>query len=291
MKIGIIGVGLIGGSLAMSARQHIPDVKIYGSNRSKKNLDKSLEMGLIDFALKKQDLKLMDVVLLTIPVDVSINKLLDLLDDINDNTLVIDFGSTKFAICDAVALHSKRGQFLATHPIAGTEYSGPSAALPDLFFNKVQILCETEKTRPDLFEWAQDWFKKMGMNLREMDPVEHDQHIAYVSHLSHISSYMLGKTVIEKENDEATIFDMAGRGFASTVRLAKSSPNMWIPIFKQNKLNITEILNEYINNLNHFKSLLEAERYDELYNQIKEINNIDQILDGIANKTNNKNGK
>ena len=291
MKIGVIGVGLIGGSLAMSARQHIPDVKIYGSNRSKKNLDKSLEMGLIDFALKEQDLKLMDVVLLTIPVDVSINKLLDLLDDINDNTLVIDFGSTKFAICDAVALHSKRGQFLATHPIAGTEYSGPSAALPDLFFNKVQILCETEKTRPDLFEWAQDWFKKMGMNLREMDPIEHDQHIAYVSHLSHISSYMLGKTVIEKENDEATIFDMAGSGFASTVRLAKSSPNMWIPIFKQNKLNITETLKEYINNLNHFKSLLEAERYDELYNQIKDINNIDQILDGIANKTNNKNGK
>lgn len=291
MKIGIIGVGLIGGSLAMSARQHIPDVKIYGSNRSKKNLDKSLEMGLIDFALKKQDLKLMDVVLLTIPVDVSINKLLDLLDDINDNTLVIDFGSTKSAICDAVALHSKRGQFLATHPIAGTEYSGPSAALPDLFFNKVQILCETEKTRPDLFEWAQDWFKKMGMNLREMDPIEHDQHIAYVSHLSHISSYMLGKTVIEKENDEATILDMAGSGFASTVRLAKSSPNMWIPIFKQNKLNISETLKEYINNLNHFKSLLEAERYDELYNQIKDINNIDQILDGIANKTNNKNGK
>ena len=291
MKIGIIGVGLIGGLLAMSARQHIPDVKIYGSNRSKKNLDKSLEMGLIDFALKKQDLKLMDVVLLTIPVDVSINKLLNLLDDINDNTLVIDFGSTKSAICDAVALHSKRGQFLATHPIAGTEYSGPSAALPDLFFNKVQILCETEKTRPDLFEWAQDWFKKMGMNLREMDPIEHDQHIAYVSHLSHISSYMLGKTVIEKENDEATILDMAGSGFASTVRLAKSSPNMWIPIFKQNKLNITETLKEYINNLNHFKSLLEAERYDELYNQIKDINNIDQILDGIANKTNNKNGK
>ena len=291
MKIGIIGVGLIGGSLAMSARQHIPDVKIYGSNRSKKNLDKSLEMGLIDFALKKQDLKLMDLVLLTIPVDVSINKLLDLLDDINDNTLVIDFGSTKSAICDAVALHSKRGQFLATHPIAGTEYSGPSAALPDLFFNKVQILCETEKTRPDLFEWAQDWFKKMGMNLREMDPIEHDQHIAYVSHLSHISSYMLGKTVIEKENDEATILDMAGSGFASTVRLAKSSPNMWIPIFKQNKLNISETLKEYINNLNHFKSLLEAERYDELYNQIKDINNIDQILDGIANKTNNKNGK
>ena len=291
MKIGIIGVGLIGGSLAMSARQHIPDVKIYGSNRSKKNLDKSLEMGLIDFALKKQDLKLMDVVLLTIPVDVSINELLNLLDDINDNTLVIDFGSTKSAICDAVTLHSKRGQFLATHPIAGTEYSGPSAALPDLFFNKVQILCETEKTRPDLFEWAQDWFKKMGMNLREMDPIEHDQHIAYVSHLSHISSYMLGKTVIEKENDEATILDMAGSGFASTVRLAKSSPNMWIPIFKQNKLNISETLKEYINNLNHFKSLLDAERYDELYNQIKDINNIDQILDGIANKTNNKNGK
>tara|TARA_A100001015_G_scaffold30429_1_gene33883 strand:- start:7428 stop:8294 length:867 start_codon:yes stop_codon:yes gene_type:complete len=287
MKVGIIGVGLIGGSLALSAREHIPDVQLYGSNRSEANLKKSLELGLIDFPLHKQDIKSMDIILLAIPVDIAIIQLVDLLDEVNDNALIIDFGSTKSAICFEVALHSKRGQFLATHPIAGTEYSGPAAALPNLFMNKIQILCETQKTRPDLLEWAQDWFKKIGMNLREMDPLEHDKHIAYVSHLSHISSYMLGKTVIEKEKDQTTIFDMAGSGFASTVRLAKSPPSMWIPIFKQNKENISETLTEYINNLNQFKTLLETEKFDELYDQIGDINGIRQILEGIAKTKNN----
>ena len=292
MKVGIIGVGLIGGSLALSAREHIPDVEIFGSNRSEVNLQKSLDLGLINFRLDDALIKQMDVILLTIPVDVAMDRLVDLLDEVNDNALIIDFGSTKAAICQQVALHSKRGQFLATHPIAGTEYSGPAAALPDLFQDKIQILCETQKTRPDLLEWAQDWFKKIGMNLREMDPVEHDQHITYVSHLSHISSYMLGKTVMEKEKDQSAIFDMAGSGFSSTVRLAKSSPQMWIPIFKQNKENISETLLQYINNLNQFKQLLDADKFDELHNQILEINQIRQILKGITNTiTTNKNGK
>ena len=292
MKVGIIGVGLIGGSLALSAREHIPDVEIFGSNRSEINLQKSLDLGLINFRLEDAFIKQMDVILLTIPVDVAMDRLVDLLDEVNDNALIIDFGSTKTAICQQVALHSKRGQFLATHPIAGTEYSGPEAALPDLFQDKIQILCETQKTRPDLLEWAQDWFKKIGMNLREMDPVEHDQHITYVSHLSHISSYMLGKTVMEKEKDQSAIFDMAGSGFSSTVRLAKSSPHMWIPIFKQNKENISETLLQYINNLNQFKQLLDADKFDELHKQILEINHIRQILNGITNTiTTNKDGK
>ena len=292
MKVGIIGVGLIGGSLALSAREHIPDVEIFGSNRSEVNLQKSLDLGLINFRLEDALINQMDVILLTIPVDVAMDRLVDLLDEVNDNALIIDFGSTKAAICQQVALHSKRGQFLATHPIAGTEYSGPEAALPDLFQDKIQILCETQKTRPDLLEWAQDWFKKIGMNLREMDPVEHDQHITYVSHLSHISSYMLGKTVMEKEKDQSAIFDMAGSGFSSTVRLAKSSPQMWIPIFKQNKENISETLLQYINNLNQFKQLLDADKFDELHKQILEINQIRQILKGITNTiTTNKNGK
>lgn len=292
MKVGIIGVGLIGGSLALSAREHIADVEIFGSNRSEVNLQKSLDLGLINFRLDDALIKQMDVILLTIPVDVAMDRLVDLLDEVNDNALIIDFGSTKAAICQQVALHSKRGQFLATHPIAGTEYSGPAAALPDLFQDKIQILCETQKTRPDLLEWAQDWFKKIGMNLREMDPVEHDQHITYVSHLSHISSYMLGKTVMEKEKDQSAIFDMAGSGFSSTVRLAKSSPQMWIPIFKQNKENISETLLQYINNLNQFKQLLDADKFDELHKQILEINQIRQILKGITNTiTTNKNGK
>ena len=292
MKIGIIGVGLIGGSLALSAREHIPDVEIYGSNRSETNLQKSLDLGLIDFRLDDSMIKQMDIILLAIPVDGAMDRLVDLLDEVNDNTLIIDFGSTKTAICQQVALHSKRGQFLATHPIAGTEYSGPAAALSDLFKDKIQILCEIHKTRPDLLEWAQDWFKKIGMNLREMDPVEHDQHITYVSHLSHITSYMLGKTVMEKEKDQSAIFDMAGSGFSSTVRLAKSSPNMWVPIFKQNKENISKTLSQYINNLNQFKQLLDADKFDELHEQILEINKIRLILEGITNTTKtNKNGK
>ena len=292
MKIGIIGVGLIGGSLALSAREHIPDVQIYGSNRSETNLQKSLDLGLIDYRLDDSMIKQMDIILLAIPVDGAMDRLVDLLDEVNDNALIMDFGSTKTAICQQVALHSKRGQFLATHPIAGTEYSGPDSALSDLFKDKIQILCEIHKTRPDLLEWAQDWFKKIGMKLREMDPVEHDQHITYVSHLSHISSYMLGKTVMEKEKDQSAIFDMAGSGFSSTVRLAKSSPNMWVPIFKQNKENISKTLSQYINNVNQFKQLLDDDKFDELHEQILEINKIRLILDGITNTTKiNKNGK
>ena len=288
MKLGIIGVGLIGGSLALSAREQIPEVEIYGSNMSKENLQKSLDLGLIDFRLEDSLIKKMDIILLTIPVDVALENLVNLLDEVNENALIIDFGSTKAAICEEVALHSRRGQFLATHPIAGTEYSGPMAALPDLFKNKIQIICESQKTRPDLLEWAQDWFKKIGMNLREMDPVEHDQHITYVSHLSHITSFMLGKTVMEKEKDQSAIFDMAGSGFSSTVRLAKSSPYMWIPIFKQNKKNISETLSQYINNLYQFKQLLDSNNFDKLHNQILEINEIRNILDGITNTKNNK---
>ena len=292
MKIGIIGVGLIGGSLALSAREHIPDVQIYGSNRTETNLQKSLDLGLIDSRLDDSMIKQMDIILLAIPVDGAMDRLVDLLDEVNDNALIMDFGSTKKAICQQVELHSKRGQFLATHPIAGTEYSGPNSALPDLFKDKIQILCEIHKTRPDLLEWAQDWFKKIGMKLREMDPVEHDQHITYVSHLSHITSYMLGKTVMEKEKDQSAIFDMAGSGFSSTVRLAKSSPNMWVPIFKQNKENISKTLSQYINNLNQFKQLLDADKFEELHEQILEINKIRLILDGITNTTKiNKNGK
>ena len=285
MKVGILGIGLIGGSLALAARKHIPDAEIFGLDKNEDNLNRSIAIKLIDFKLKSVDLKLMDLLLITIPVDAASKEIVSLLDLVHDNGLVIDFGSTKASICDQVALHSKRGQFLATHPIAGTEFSGPDAAMEDLFLNKTQILCETHKTRPDLLEWAENWFRKMGMQIRPMDPTEHDQHIAYVSHLSHISSFMLGKTVVEKEKNEKTIFEMAGSGFESTVRLAKSSPDMWIPIFNQNKDNILETLSEYINNLNQFKNLLEANDYDKLYQQIGAINGIREILEGI-NKTN-----
>lgn len=281
MKIGIIGLGLIGGSFAIAAKKHISPSKLFGNDKNLENEKKAIELGLIDEILKKADFFQMDVILLAIPVDAALNLIDDLLDQINDNALLIDVGSTKSMICEKVAFHPRRNQFLATHPIAGTEFSGPTAAFDSLFIGKSQILCETNKTRPDLLEWAVSWFKNINMRLREMDPKEHDKHIAYVSHLSHISSFMLGKTVMEKEKDEKTIFDMAGSGFESTVRLAKSSPDMWTPIFKQNQENILEVLDQYISNLQEFKKLIEQKNYKAIYDKMLKTNAIKDILTGI----------
>ena len=199
------------------------------------------------------------------------------------DSLIIDFSSTKKEICDAISDHPKRDQFLATHPIAGTEFSGPDSAFENLFHNKIQILCETNKTRKSLLEFATKWFLKIRMKIREISPIEHALQVAYVSHLSHISSFMLGKTVIEKSKNETTILNLAGSGFESTVRLAKSSPDMWVPIFKQNRSNVIETLSQYIDNLNKFKNLVDECKYEEIYDQMKSINSIRKILDGLTN--------
>ena len=281
MNIGIIGLGLIGGSFALSARKFIEDSVLYGEDKNDLHQKQALELKIVDQSLKPSNYYYMDVIILAIPVNAALDKVIPLLDQINDNTLLIDVGSTKSMICKKLELHPKRNQFLATHPIAGTEFSGPSAAYETLYNGKAQILCESNKTRSDLLEWAVQWFKNMGMELQEMDPNEHDQHIAYVSHLSHISSFMLGKTVMEKEQDEKAIFDMAGSGFASTVRLAKSSPSMWTPIFKQNQENILEVLDEYISNLEEFRTLLQQKNYNGVFEKIKKINAIKEILAGI----------
>jgi prephenate dehydrogenase len=281
MNIGIIGLGLIGGSFALSARKLIEDSVLYGEDKNDLHQEQALELKIVDQSLKPSNYYYMDVIILAIPVNAALDKVIPLLDKVNDNTLLIDVGSTKSMICKKLELHPKRNQFLATHPIAGTEFSGPSAAYETLYNGKAQILCESNKTRSDLLEWAVQWFKNMGMELQEMDPNEHDQHIAYVSHLSHISSFMLGKTVMEKEQDEKAIFDMAGSGFASTVRLAKSSPSMWTPIFEQNQENILEALDEYITNLEEFKSLMEQKDYKTVFKEIQETNAIREILAGI----------
>lgn len=177
--------------------------------------------------------------------------------------------------------HPKRRNFLASHPIAGTEFSGPSAAIEGLYQGKTNIICEVEKTAFKLQERALELLQQMGMRIRYMNPEAHDKHIAYVSHLSHISSFMLGKTVIEKEKNERDIFDMAGSGFESTVRLAKSSPAMWTPIFEQNKDNVIETLEEYIQNLEDFKQLLLEDDYKGIYNEMNDTNKIKEILKGI----------
>ena len=288
MNIGIIGLGLIGGSYGLAAKRSLPRVTLFGTDLDPEHLKEAIALGLVQKTLLEDQLSKMDLIIVAVPVDQTEQLFLDLLDQLNDNCLVMDVGSTKTTLCQALELHPKRNQFLATHPIAGTEFSGPKAAFASLFENQIQIICDSHKTRPDLLEWAQQWFLKMKMEIREMDPQEHDKHLAYVSHLSHISSFMLGKTVLEKEKDEQTIFEMAGSGFASTVRLAKSSPEMWTPIFKHNKSNILEVLKHYIENLELFRTLLIQEEYEELLNQLKQTNSITPILNGILNKQYNK---
>jgi prephenate dehydrogenase len=281
-NIFIIGVGLIGGSLAKDIKKNNPDSIIYGIGRKDATLDEALALHLIDKKATLEDIVNADLVIIAIPVDATVKLLPMVLDKISDTALVIDAGSTKVEICNVVKDHPKRRNFLAMHPIAGTEHSGPSAAIDGLFVGKTNIICEVEKTTFKLQEKALDLFKSMGMRIRYMNPDAHDKHIAYVSHLSHISSFMLGKTVIEKEKNERDIFDMAGSGFASTVRLAKSSPEMWTPIFKQNKENVIETLEEYINNLIHFKDMMKQDDFDAIFNEMKNTNYIKDILNGIA---------
>ncbi|MDB4179657.1 prephenate dehydrogenase [Flavobacteriaceae bacterium] len=277
----VIGVGLIGGSLCLDIKKIYPKVKIYGIDSSVDNLDLAVELNLIDFKTSLDNLNKADLVLICTPVDVANKIIIDVLNNINSKSLVIDFGSTKTNICSKVNNHKKRKNYLASHPIAGTEFSGPKAAFLGLFSNKTIILCDCEKTDTNLLTTAENIFRSMQMNIRYMDSFSHDKHIAYVSHLSHISSFMLGKTVMDKEKNENNIFDMAGSGFESTVRLAKSSPEMWAPIFELNKENIVESLEEYIVNLNSFKNLLQNDKFGELKNQMIQTNYIKNILKGL----------
>jgi prephenate dehydrogenase len=278
VRITIIGIGLIGGSLALDVKKQYPNAKISGIDANENHLSEAIKLGIIEEKSTFEDLKFADFVILSTPVDVSVVILTEILEKIGEETLVLDVGSTKLPICEAVSNHPKRRNFMACHPIAGTEFSGPSAAVLGLFVNKTNIICEVEKTTFKLQEKALELFQKLGMRIRYMDPKSHDKHIAYVSHLSHISAFMLGKTVIEKEKDERDIFDMAGSGFESTVRLAKSSPAMWTPIFKQNKKQVVKSLDEYILNLTKFKTLLENDNYDELFNEMQNTNRIKEIL-------------
>jgi prephenate dehydrogenase len=278
----IIGNGLIGGSFALNIKKLDPEAFIYGIDNNPNHLEEALSLNIIDKKAGIEDVDKADLVVLAIPVDTSVIELPRILDAVSDDALVMDVGSTKADICKAVATHPKRRNFLATHPISGTEFSGPKAAFLELFRNKTNIICEVEQTAFKLQQKAIKLFTDMGMRIRYMNPEAHDKHIAYMSHLSHISSFMLGKTVIEKEKNERDIFDMAGSGFESTVRLAKSSPEMWVAIFEQNKVNVIETLEDYIANLNRFKSLMENDDFEAIYNEMKNTNYIKQILKGIA---------
>ncbi len=282
MKVFVTGIGLIGGSFAIDIKAAFNDAVLYGIDQNEENLDKALALGLIDYKSSMEEIHAADVVVVAIPVDATVEILPVLLDKIHDDCLVFDVGSTKEKLCKTVANHEKRRNYLAAHPIAGTEFSGPQAAIANLYRGKTNIVCEVEKTAFKLQERGMEIFSRLGMRIRYMDPASHDKHIAYVSHLSHISSFMLGKTVIDKEKNERDIFDMAGSGFASTVRLAKSSPAMWAPIFKHNKDNVIETLEEYIANLEKFKRLMKDDAFDKIYEEMENTNHIRIILNGIS---------
>ena len=280
-KIAVIGLGLIGGSLALELKKTSWST-IYGIDNNAEHLQKALDLGIIYEKATLSVVKNVDVVIIAVPVNIIPELTVRVLDLINENTLVFDVGSTKHEVCKAVKDHPKRKNFVAVHPISGTEFSGPDAAIYDLFTNKVNIICEQNLSSKKMVNRVVSLFEDIKMRNVFMDSAEqHDKHIAYVSHLSHISAFMLGKTVLEIEPDEKRIFDMAGSGFESTVRLAKSNPETWTPIFLQNKPNILKSLNEYINNLKTFKTLIENESTKEVYEIMHNTNRIKNILDGI----------
>jgi len=282
-KIAVIGLGLIGGSLALELKKN-SWATIYGIDKNPEHLDKALDRGIIFSKAEADTLSQVDVVIISVPVDAIPSVALNVLDQIKEDALVFDVGSTKSAVCDAVRTHEKRKNFVALHPIAGTEYSGPEAAIYDLFKNKVNIICERSLSSEQSIEKAVRIFENLEMKSVFMDsPVQHDMHIAYVSHLSHISSFMLGKTVLEIEKDEKSIFDMAGSGFASTVRLAKSNPDTWTPILLQNKEFLLKSLEEYIKNLSEFKNILTNESAEEILQIMQDTNRIKDVLAGIKN--------
>ncbi|MFC6103900.1 prephenate dehydrogenase [Olivibacter domesticus] len=279
MNIAIVGVGLIGGSIALALKNKDFVTKVIGVDKDETNLTKALNIGFIDEVQSLNEaIKHTDVLILSTPVDVICNILPDILDKINDQQVVMDMGSTKEKLLAIIDKHPKRGRFVACHPMAGTEYSGPEAALPNLFSGKTMIYCDATNSDEDAFDIAESIIDQLEMNTVFMNAKEHDIHTAYVSHISHITSFALALTVLEKEKSQGRIFELASSGFESTVRLAKSSADMWIPIFKQNRKNVMDVLAEHIRQLQNMQNLLEKEDYQSFYKLIKKSNKIKRIL-------------
>ena len=274
----IIGTGLIGCSMAYRLKETGFAKKIIGVDKSEQNLQTALKLGWIDEAMDLDDaIAQSELIIIAIPVDATATVLPVILNKI-DNQVLMDVGSTKAIICQSVAENARRGRFVATHPMWGTEKDGPEAVVKDAFKGRVAVLCEKEKTDADALLLVEQLYKKIGMELVYMDSDVHDVHAAYVSHISHIASYALSLTVLEKEKEEDAIFELASGGFESTVRLAKSNPAMWVPIFMQNKENVLDVLNEHIAQLRKIKSCLEKENFEYLKELIVNANKIKRIL-------------
>ncbi|RKS97604.1 prephenate dehydrogenase [Chryseobacterium defluvii] len=280
MKISIIGVGLIGGSIALKLREKGIVDFIYGVDNSDMHLNEALDLKIIDAKVDLEyGIKNSDLIIIAIPVDAARKILPDVLDLISGHQTVMDAGSTKAGIVKAVKNHPKRSRFVAFHPMWGTENSGPKSAITDSFSGKAGVICNKEESAEDALNLVEKIIEGLDMHKIYMNAEDHDIHTAYISHISHITSYALANTVLEKEREEETIFQLASSGFSSTVRLAKSHPEMWVPIFKQNKENVLDVLNEHISQLRKFKAALEKENYEYLGELIKNANKIRGILD------------
>lgn len=280
MKIALVGVGLIGGSMAISLKESGWASLIIGVDHSQDHLDMALRRKIIDKASSLEGaIKEADLILLATPVDAMIKIVPEILDQIGSHQILTDVGSSKSAIGKAVANHSNRGRYVSAHPMAGTEFAGPDYAIPHMFDERCTVICDRDLSDQDALEKVEDMYAALNMKVLCMNSEDHDIHAAYISHISHISSFALALTVLEKEKNESRIFEMASGGFSSTVRLAKSNPKMWIPIFEQNRDNVLDVLDEHINTLSKFRSYLIKRNFDEFERDIVKANGIKRIID------------
>jgi prephenate dehydrogenase len=279
VTLSIIGPGLIGGSMAIGLRSAGFAARVIGVDNNPAHAARAVELGLVDVALPLEEaVRQSDVIIISTPVDSLTRLVPQVLDLTDDKKVVLDVGSTKIPVLAAVEQHPRRARFVATHPMAGTEYSGPEAAIPGLFAGKCCVFSEIERSDPDALGICQRLYAALGMHLNTLDGAAHDLHVAYVSHISHIASFALALTVLEKEKDEDRIFELASGGFQSTVRLAKSSPETWIPIFRQNRDNVLDVLDEFINTISRFRTLLIKKDFDKFGELIRHANDIRRII-------------
>lgn len=278
MKAAIVGIGLIGGSMSLVLKEKGLIEKAIGVDNNESHTAKALELGLVDdIKSLEQAVQESDLVILAVPVH-AISGLLPRVLDLVDKQVVMDVGSTKAAMLEVIAAHPKRSRFVASHPMWGTEYSGPEAAVKDAFAGRATVICNREASDADAVSLVENLYKTLGMHLVYMDAAAHDVHVAYVSHISHITSFALANTVLEKEREEDAIFELASAGFASTVRLAKSNPDTWASIFMENRENVLDVLNEHISQLRKFKACLEKENIEYLAELMANANRIQRIL-------------
>ncbi len=278
MRLTVIGVGLIGGSMAMTLKQKGFVDHVIGVDNNPLHQEQALKLGIVDEIMSLEEaIDASDLIAIATPVNIA-EKLLSTILDRIDKQVVFDVGSTKESIVQIANAHSKKGRFVPTHPMWGTEFSGPEAAQQDAFKEKATVICNQEQIDADALKLVAQLFEQLGMHIVYMDAMKHDIHVAYVSHISHITSFALANTVLEKEKESDAIFELASGGFESTVRLAKSNAAMWVPIFMQNKENVLDVLNEHISQLRKFKSCLEKENFDYLSDLIENANGIKRIL-------------